>query len=161
MTEYSTYLIENIDQQIIYSEGDVLGEEDETEDGFQMLSGAAAGEGEDAMSLTSVPRSRRKIEFSIVLTKTDHLSRLDLVEVRTILCVCDFMSFNSHYYDSIIHFHLSINLKIFKRIEATISELWSCGNAAPAIFAASASSGYGIQRLRTHIVRQAVRNHEF
>ena len=75
-------------QQIMYSEGDVLGEEDESDDGFQMLSGAAAGEGEDAMSLTSVPRSRRKIEFSIVLTKTDHLSQLDLVEVRTILCCC-------------------------------------------------------------------------
>lgn len=63
------------------------------------------------------------VEFSIVLTKADHLTQLELVE----------------------------------RIEATISELWSAGNAYPGLFAVSAASGYGIQRLRSHIVRQGLR----
>ena len=72
---------------------------------------------------TGASRAPGAVEFSIVLTKADHLTQLELVE----------------------------------RIEATISELWSAGNAYPGLFAVSAASGYGIQRLRTHIVRQGLR----
>ena len=59
----------------------------------------------------------RRVTFSIVLTKADHLPQPELVH----------------------------------RIGATIDELWDIQNAHHSIFAVSASSGYGIQRLRTHI----------
>lgn len=64
--------------------------------------------------------NENRVEFSVVLTKADHLEQVELV----------------------------------KQIETSISQLWGVENVFPTIFAASAASGYGIQSLRNHLIKQ-------